>query len=393
MKGKHLYSILAVAMCAAILLSACAPAATPTPAPTAVPVEPTAAPTVAPTVAPTEVPTEAAPCLTIGAIYVGSVNDAGYNQALHDSLMEVKNGIACVEILEAENVYEGPAAETTMETMIQEGAGLIFATSFGHQEPAMNVATKHPDVVFEHAGGWMMADNFANFYAKVPDAWHIMGVAAGLMTKSNKLGFVAAMPLGWTLTFINAFELGAQSVNPNVETTVTFTGSWSDRAKEAAATDALINQGVDVITMHVDAPGTVIQSAEARGVYSIGFQSLAAQQFAPQYWITGTGFTFGTLMTQMAQSVIDGTWTPQFIRCSIGQGCMALAPFGPQVPDDVKTQVNQLVADLNAGSLVIFQGPIVDQDGTVRVAEGATLTDDEMGNVDWFVKGVIGQPK
>ena len=257
----------------------------------------------------------------------------------------------------------------------------------------MNVAKKHPDVIFEHAGGWMMADNFANFYAKVPDSWYLLGVAAGKMTKSNKLGFVAAMPLGWTLTFINAFELGAQSVNSNAQTIVTFTGSWSDRAKEAAATDALINQGVDVITMHVDAPGTVIQTAEARGVYSIGFQSLAAQQFAPEYWITGTGFTFGGVMTWMAQSVIDGTWEPQFIRCSIGDGCMALAPFGPKVPDDVKAKVNQLLADLNAGKLVVFAGPIVDQNGTVRVAEGQTLSDEEMGNVDWFVKGVIGQPK
>jgi len=386
MKGKLLYSILGVVTCAAILLSSCAPAATPTP-------EPTATPTALPTATPTAVPTEVAPCLIIGALYVGSVNDAGYNQAMHDSLMEVKKNIPCVKILEAENVYEGPAAETTMETMIQEGAKLIFATSFGHQEYAMNVAQKHPDVVFEHAGGWMMADNFANFYAKVPDTWYLLGVAAGKMTNSNKLGFVAAMPLGWTLTFVNAFELGAQSVNPDAETIVTFTGSWSDRAKEAAATDALINQGVDVITMHVDAPGTVIQTAEARGVYSIGFQSLAAQKFAPEYWITGTGFTFGGIMTWMAQSVIDGTWEPKFIRCSIGEGCMALAPFGPKVPDDVKTKVNQLLADLNAGQLVVFAGPIVDQDGTVRVAEGETLSDEEMGNVDWFVKGVIGQPK
>jgi basic membrane lipoprotein Med (substrate-binding protein (PBP1-ABC) superfamily) len=378
MKGKLLYSILAIPMCTAILLSACGPAATPTPGATAVP---------------TAVPTEVGPCLIIGALYIGSVNDAGYNQAMHDSLMEVKKNIPCVKILEAENVYEGPAAETTMETMIQEGDKLIFPTSFGHQEPAMNVAKKHPDVIFEHAGGWMMADNFANFYAKVPDSWYLLGVAAGKMTKSNKLGFVAAMPLGWTLTFINAFELGAQSVNPDAETIVTFTGSWSDRAKEAAATDALINQGVDVITMHVDAPGTVIQTAEARGVYSIGFQSLAAQQFAPEYWITGTGFTFGGVMTWMAQSVIDGTWEPQFIRCSIGDGCMALAPFGPKVPDDVKAKVNQLLADLNAGKLVVFAGPIVDQNGTVRVAEGQTLSDEEMGNVDWFVKGVIGQPK
>jgi basic membrane lipoprotein Med (substrate-binding protein (PBP1-ABC) superfamily) len=385
MKGNLLYSILAGVMCTAILLSACVPAATPTPEATTAPVEPTAAPT--------EVPTEAAPCLIIGALYVGSINDAGYNQAMHDSLMEVKENIPCVEILEAENVYEGPAAETTMETMIQEGATLIFPTSFGHQEPAMNVAQKHPDVIFEHAGGWMMADNFANFYAMVPDTWYLLGIAAGMMTESNKLGFVAAMPLGWTLTFINAFELGAQSVNPDAETIVTFTGSWSDRAKEAAAADALINQGVDVITMHVDAPGTIIQSAEAREVYSIGFQSLAAQQFAPQYWVTGTGFTFGKLMTQMAQSVIDGTWEPQFIRCSIGEGCMALAPFGPKVPDDVKNEVNQVLADLNAGKIVVFKGPIVDQDGTVRIAEGETLSDEEMGNMDWFVMGVIGQPK
>lgn len=98
-------------------------------------------------------------------------------------------------------------------------------------------------------------------------------------------------------------------------------------------------------------------------------------------------------MTWMAQSVIDGTWEPQFIRCSIGDGCMALAPFGPKVPDDVKAKVNQLLADLNAGKLVVFAGPIVDQNGTVRVAEGQTLSDEEMGNVDWFVKGVIGQPK
>lgn len=385
MKSKLLYSVLAVVMCAALLLSACAPAATPTPEETAAPVEPTEVPT--------EVPTEAPPCLIIGAIYVGSVNDAGYNQALHDSLMEVKANIPCVEIKEAENIWEGPAAETTMETMIQEGATLIFATSFGHQEPAMNVAQKHPDVIFEHAGGWMMADNFANFFGTPPDTWYLMGVAAGKMTQTNKLGFVAAMPLGWSLTFINAFQLGVQSVNPDAQTIVTFTGSWSDRAAEAAATDALINQGVDVITMHVDAPGTIIQAAEAREVYSIGYQSLAAQQFAPEYWITGSGFTFGGLMTGMAQDVIDGTWEPAFIRCGVADGCMAIAPFGPRVSQEVQDQFNAALAELEAGTLVVFGGPIVDQDGNVRVAEGEVLPEDQLGNIDWFVMGVIGEPK
>ncbi|HJW90403.1 MAG TPA: BMP family ABC transporter substrate-binding protein [Anaerolineales bacterium] len=395
------FRILTLVLVLALGLAACTPA--PTPAPpepqlpiaTQPPVE--AQPPIA-TQEPAPVETQPPPaveepCLVIGALYVGSVNDAGYNQAMHDSLMVVEQNIPCVEIVEAENVYEGPTAETVMETMISEGAKLIFPTSFGHQEPAINVANKHPDVIFEHAGGWMMSDNFANFYGKPPETWYLMGIAAGMMTETNKLGFVAAMPLGWTLTFVNSFELGAQSVNPDAETIVTFTGSWSDRAKEAAATDALINQGVDVITMHVDSPATVIQSAEARGVYSIGFQSLAAQQFAPEYWITGAGFTLGGLMTGLAQSVIDQTWEPNFIRCGLADGCMAIAPYGPKVPEEVKTAVDQALAQTTSGELVIFKGPIIDQEGTVRVAEGESLSDEDMGNTDWFVMGVIGQPK
>jgi basic membrane protein A len=143
----------------------------------------------------------------------------------------------------------------------------------------------------------------------------------------------------------------------------------------------------------VDAPGTIIQAAEAREVYSIGYQSLAAQQFAPEYWITGSGFTFGGLMTGMAQDVIDGTWEPAFIRCGVADGCMAIAPFGPRVSQEVQDQFNAALAELEAGTLVVFGGPIVDQDGNVRVAEGEVLPEEQLGNIDWFVMGVIGEPK
>jgi len=213
------------------------------------------------------------------------------------------------------------------------------------------------------------------------------------MTTSNKFGFVAAFPLGWTLTFINAFELGAKSVNPEAKTIVAYTFSWGDRAKEADTTNSLINQGVDVITMHVDSPSTVISTAESRGVYSIGFQSLAAQQFAPEYWITGTGYTLGGKLTWIASTVINGTWKPIFKRWGMAEGAMAMAPFGPKVPQKVKDAVNRVKADLESGTIVAFKGPIKDQDGKVRVAEGAVLTDDLMGSVDWFVEGVIGKPK
>ncbi len=394
MKTKSTLMFVSLFVILGLILAACQPAATATPAPE--PTQPPAPTTVPPTDVPTEVPTDEppeGPCLIIGALYVGSVKDAGFNQAMHESLLQVKENIPCVEIIEAENIPEGPDAEKTMQTMIDQGAKLIFPTSFGHQEPAFALSEKNPDVIFEHVGGYMMSGNFANLFGKPPETFYIMGAAAGMMTKSNKLGFIGAFPIGWSVTFINAFELGAQSTNPDAETIVTWNFSWSDSAKEAAATDALINQGVDVITMHVDAPSTIIQTAEARGVYSIGYQSLAAQQFAPEYWLTGVGFTLGGTMTWLTQNVIDEKWEPIFLRCGVADGCMTIAPFGPKVPQEVQDKVGSLLEDLKSGKMAIFDGPIVDQDGTVRIAVGSTLSDEEMGNVDWFVKGVVGSPK
>ena len=385
MKRRPMFGFLAITLCLAFLLSACGPTATPT--------QPPVPPTAVPTEAPTPEPTEVATCLIIGALYGGPMNDAGYNQAMHEAVMAIKENIECVEIIEAENVPDEAGATTTMENMIQQGAEMIIATAFNHQYPALELSQKYPDVIFEHAGGWEMGPNFANFFGKPPDTWYMMGVAAGKMTESNKLGFVAAFPLGWTLTFANAFHLGARSVNPDVETTIAYTFSWGDRAKEADTTNSLINQGVDVITMHVDSPSTVISTAESRGAYSIGFQSLAAQQFAPEYWISGTGYTLGGTLTWLASTVIDGTWEPIFLRCGMEDGCMALAPFGPKVPQEVQDLVLQTKSDLEAGTIVAFAGPIKDQDGNVRVEEGAVLTDDQMSGVDWLVEGMIGSPK
>ena len=321
------------------------------------------------------------------------MNDAGYNQAMHESMVAMAKNIPCVKLIEAENVPDEAGAKTTMVNMIQQGAKLIFATASNHQNPAVELAGTNPDVTFEIAGGWLMGANYANYYADVPDSWFAMGVAAGSMTKSNKLGFVGAFPMGWTSTFINSFELGAKSVNPKAQTFVTYTFAWGDHAKEADATNSLINQGVDVITMHVDSPSAVLSTAESRGVYSIGFQDLAAQQFAPKGWITGTGFTLGGTVTFLTQSVIDKTWKPIFLRCKMSDGCMALAPFGPAVPQAVQDKVKQTLADLDSGKIVVFQGPLTDQNGVVKVAAGATLSENDMGSLDWFVPGVVGQAK
>lgn len=387
MKNK-MFTVFSIVVCTLFLLSACGPAVIPSPTinpPTAVP------PTVVP---PTAVPTETPPCLIIGATYGGSVTDAGYNQVMHEAVMAIKTNIACVSIIEAENVYDEAGATAQMQSMIDQGAGMIIATGSQHQYPALALSEANPDVIFEHAGGWEVRENFGNFFGTPPDGWYLMGVAAGKMTTSNKIGFVANAPFGWALTFINAFQLGVQSVNPDAQTYVTFTQGWGDSAREADATNALINQGADVITMFVDSPVTVIGTAESRQVYSIGFQNLAAQDFAPEYWISGTYYTLGNTLTFLAGEVIDGTWGDvPFLRCGIADGCMAIAPFGPRVPQEVQDLVAEKQAEIDAGTLVVFAGPIVDQDGTVRVAEDAVLSDQDMANVDWLVQGVVGNPK
>ncbi|MFZ3359302.1 MAG: BMP family ABC transporter substrate-binding protein [Xanthobacteraceae bacterium] len=332
------------------------------------------------------------PSLIVGAIYVGSVNDYGYNRSMKDGLDKMKRNIPGLKLIEAENVPETAESERIMEGMIQQGAKLIFATSFGHQQFAFDLAKKHPDVYFEHAGGWMQAPNFGNFFGATQAAWYPMGVAAGKMTKSNTLGFVVGVPIGYAIGNVNAFEMGARSVNPKAQTRVVVTGGWSDKAKEAAAANALIDQGADVVTMHVDSPATIVQIAESRNVYSIGFQSIEARQLAPKYWITGLGFTWGPFMTETAKSVIAGTFKPAMVREGLGQGMMAIAPFGPAVPPDVRTLVTASADKVGQG-FNPFTGPVTDNTGVVRIPAGQSWGGDKMGNFDWYVEGVIGKAK
>ncbi len=320
------------------------------------------------------------PSLTVGAIYVGSVNDYGYNRAMKDGLMEMQKNIPGTKLIEAENVPETAESERIMEGMIQQGAKLIFATSFGHQQFAFNLAKTHPDVVFEHAGGWMQAPNFGNFFGATQAAWYAMGVAAGKMTKSNTLGFVVGVPIGFAIGNVNAFEMGARSVNPKAQTRVVVTGGWADKPKEVAATNALIDQGADVLTMHVDSPATVVQAAESRAAYSIGFQSIEARQLAPKGWLTGLGFTWGPFMTATANSVIAGTFKPAMVRQGLGEAMMAVAPFGAAVPGDVRELVTAAADKIEKG-FNPFTGPITDNTGVIRIRDGESWDGSKNGRV------------
>ena len=329
----------------------------------------------------------------VGALHVGAINDAGYNQAHHDGLMKMKEALPNVEIIEAENVPESADAERVMENMIQQGAKMIFPQSFGYLDPALNVAAKHPDVIFMHPAGFKLADNFGTYWGNNFEAMYLAGIAAGKATTSNKLGFVTAFPIPNILASVNAFQLGAKSVNPDVTTTLVLNNAWVDPAKEASAVNALADAGVDVITGIVDSPVTLVKTAEERGIKSVGFHSDALQQFAPKGWLTGVAYTWGPLYTRLVQSVMDKSWKSEHIRGGIETDFLALAPFGAEVSPDTQKLIEDAKAKIVSGDLKIFAGPLLDNAGVERIKAGEAGGIELLDTTDWLVEGVIGQTK
>jgi basic membrane protein A and related proteins len=330
---------------------------------------------------------------TMGIIHVGSKTDAGYNQAHADAAALVQKTLPYVKILEAENIAENADVARVIENMIALGAKFIVPASFGYLDPALEAAAKHPDVMFDHPAGFKQAANFHTYWAASDQQSYALGIAAGKMTKTNKLGFIGGFQIPNVLDTINAFTLGARSVNPKAEMHVIFDNTWSDPAKEAASTNALVDEGVDVVTMIVDSPITVVQTAEERGIYSIGFHSTDVQKYAPKGWISGIGFTWGGFFTREIQAIENGTWksNSRNLLGDLNSDMVTLAPWGRAVADDVKAAVAEKIAEFKAGKTQVFTGPIKDNKGNLRIPAGQVGDPSLVNTFDWFVEGVVGQ--
>jgi basic membrane protein A len=336
---------------------------------------------------------DAHPPFTMGIIHVGSKTDAGYNQAHAEAAALVQQNLPYVKVLEAENIAENADVSRVIENMISQGAKFIVPASFGYLDPALDVAARHPDVMFDHPAGFKQADNFHTFWAASDQHSYALGIAAGKMTKTNKLGFIGGFQIPNVIDTINAFTLGARSVNAKAEMHVIFDNTWSDPGKEAASTNALADQGVDVITMIVDSPITVVQTAEQRGIYSVGFHSTSVQKYAPKGWISGIGFTWGGFLTREIQSIEKGTWSsnPKNLLGDLNTDMVTLAPWGPAVPAGVRAMVEAEIADLKSGKAQVFAGPIKDNRGNLKIPAGQLGDPSLVNTFDWFVEGVIGQ--
>jgi len=326
----------------------------------------------------------------VGFIYVGPRTDYGYNYAMDQGRLAMEKDMG-IKTVYFENIPENAEVERVMERMIGDGIKIIFATSYGYLDPALEVAAKHPDVIFMHGGGFKLAPNLGTFFADIDEVEYLSGMAAGACTKTGKLGFIAAHPIPQTLRNINAFTRGAQSMNPKVSMNVVWTGSWSDPTKEAEAANTLADQGIDVLTMHVDGPITIAQTAEKRGIMVCGYHA-DASQFAPKGWLTGAAWNWAPLMEKIVKSIQDSTWKSANLRGNIRDGYVKLASYGPAVPDPVKSKIDSVEKAFVAGT-PLWIGPIVAQDGSVKAKAGDTLTRAQIESMDFLVKGVIGSVK
>jgi simple sugar transport system substrate-binding protein len=335
--------------------------------------------------------------LTVGFVYIGARDDYGYNQAHADGAAEVKK-LAGVKVIEEERVPDTTDVQKTMESMIAlDGAKVVFPTSFGYFEPHVLVlAKKYPDVMFLHCGGlWneqIHPKNVGSYFGYIDECQYLSGIVAGYTTHSKKIGFVAGKPIPQVLRNVNAFTLGARSVDPAIKCTVVFTGDWSLPLKEAEAANSLIDEGADVITCHVNSPKVVIETAERRGIFSCGYHTSQAS-LAPKGYLTGAEWCWGKVYTDYVTALKAGKKVSGLLRGGLKEGLVTTSPYGPAVSEKARAAADAVKAKLMQGSYVIYKGPLKDNAGKLVIPAGKAYAQNaiELESMDYLVEGASGR--
>jgi basic membrane protein A len=329
----------------------------------------------------------AADKLKVGFIYIGPIGDFGWTYRHEIGRQEMAKALGDkVETTYLENVPESADAERALEQLARSGHKLIFATSFGYMEQTLKVASKYPDVFFEHAVGFKRANNVSTYFARLYESSYLEGKIAAKASKTGTLAFIGPFPIPLVVAGVNSFMLGAQSVNPNVKLKIIWTNSWFDPGKEADAAKAVIDQGADVLMAYADSPA-ITQVAEQRGVHSLA-ESSDMSKFGPHAQLTAEVYQWGEYYTERAKAVLDGTWKSTDTWGGFNSGMLAMAPYA-NMTDDVKKMAMETEAAIRSGQLHPFKCPIMDQEGkSVECKGGDHLDDGQILSMNWYVKGV-----
>jgi len=343
--------------------------------------------TKAPATTPT--PTASTEKIKVAFVYVGPVGDFGYTYAQDQGRKFLEANMKNVETTFVENVPETADAERVFTDLAQKGNNIVIGTSYGYMDYMVNVSKKFPNVVFEHCSGYKTTDNLGTYFNRDYQARYLTGMVAGKYTKTNVIGFLAPFGTPEVIRNIDAFTLGAQSINPKVEVKVVWTNSWNDPATEKTAANSLIDAGADMLAMHVDSP-TFAQTAQDRGVLAIGHDS-DMTKFAPNSILVGDVSNWGPYFVDVVKQVMNKTWKPvQYFGGIKDGGIIDITPFSAKVDKDFQAVVLAKKQDIMSGKFDPFTGPISDQAGTVKIKAGDKAADDVLLSINWFVKGVTG---
>jgi basic membrane protein A and related proteins len=332
----------------------------------------------------------------VGVVYVGPRDDFGWNQAHAVAIANLKS-VPGVKVIEEENVPETAAVEKSMESMISlDGAKLILATSFGYFDPFMlNLAKKYPDTTFRWAGPLYDKSkhpaNAGGYFGYLDQAHYVNGVAAGAASKTGKIGFVAAKPIGTVLRNINSVLMGARTVNPAATVQVIFTGDWSLPVREAEAANALVDAGCDVLTCHVDGPKVVIETAEKRGIMCCGHNASQAP-LAPKGFLTGAEYKWETIYKMFAGELGAGKTPPNVVFGGYDSDMVQNTAYGAAADDKVKAACDAAIASLKAKT-PLWKGDIKDNTGKVALSAPAAGFDNyapELEGMNFLIDGVVG---
>src|SRR5687767_1746700 len=329
----------------------------------------------------------------LGIVYVGPKDDFGWNQA-HAVSVETLKALPGITVVEEENVAETDAVSKSMESMINlDGANLILATSFGYYSPfVVDLAKKYPDVTFRHAAPLWNKDsdpqNAGSYFPYLNQAHYVDGVAAGLSSPTGKIGFVAAKPIPSVLSNINSVLLGARSVNPNATVQVIFTGEWSLPVREAEATNALVDAGMEVITCHVDSPKVVVETAEGRGVKVCGHNASQAP-LAPNGFITGAEYKWETIYKAYADAIAAGQLPPNFLVGGYNNDMLRNTPYGAGAAPEAIAAADAAIEALKGG-MPIYKGTLKDNQGNVVIDKQYDNYDPYLDGMNWLLEGVQG---
>lgn len=328
--------------------------------------------------------------LKVGFIYIGPPGDHGWTFT-HDQarLAAQEHFGGRVETSYVENVAYGADAERVMTQMALSGVQMIFATSFGYGPDVNAVAARFPNVAFEHATGYIQEQpNVGLYNARFYEGRAVIGHIAGRMTETNTVGYIASFPIPEVVMGINSAFLHARAVNPDVNFRVVWVYSWYDPAQEAAAAEALIEQGADILMQHTDstAPITI---AQERGILAFG-QASDMTAFAPESHLTAILDVWAPYYIERIQAKLDGTWAPGNVWQGIGDGMVGFAPMNPRIPDDVRAEAEAMIAAIGAGEYHPFTGPINRQDGSPWLAEGEVAPDGDLLGMGFYVEGMTG---